>query len=865
MKKSMKIALSFLLVWAAIFPSFVHSDSVAAAGDIYEDGEYDIPFEVLQEDSDDISSAGGNIVSPGALTIVDGKYEVTVTMTETNYFKDFLIETEQLGSFEDKDFAEVETVSVDEEKDERVVKFMVQDLDEILNAKVGIHTPMGEMNHNIRLSFDTREIDVLPDSDDDTGEYDIPFEVLKEENDDISSAGSNIVSPGALAIVDGKYEVTVTMTETNYFKDFLIETEQLGSFEDEDFAEVETVSVDEEKDERVVKFMVQDLDEILHAKVGIHTPMGEMNHNIRLSFDTTELDLPQIPAPNPDEDNGEDQNDKDKDKDQDQDQDKDKDTGNDEAVIDPKNLKDGVYSLDFEIQESNSAGLSMMDQFAETPGHLKVKDGKKYIAMNFTNRTWITDFQTEKNGKLVQAKSLSFNYVEKGEELIDEGVVEFEVADLSKRLDAQVAVDVPGVYTSTHDVGTSFNEDSLKQVPASEYPEDQEAGEEDSGDQNDQEKVKSKEKGKAGGKGGTVVDPDNLKDGIYSIEFEIQESNSDGLSMMDQYAETPGHLKVKDGKKYIAMNFTNRTWITDFQTEKNGKLVPAKSLSFNYVEKDDELVDEGVVEFEVADLSKRLNAEVAVDVPGVYASTHDVGISFNEESIKQVSDDKYPKDEGVSQPPGKKSPADQKERKDNNAVTDAIDTHNLADGMYTIPFEVLHATLDEESMMAEYVENPGYLRVENGKHYIAITLLQSDWITDFKTEVNGELTNPKTLSTDQDKDSEIVEFEVEDIFSLLNAWIEVDVPGVYASDHDVLLSFDTDAIQAISEDEYPGLGFDRNGDLEQADQQSKGDQSNNPRTADTTNIMKIIFLSLLLVGSMIPLIKRYRNREQTNE
>src|SRR5690625_7760770 len=97
MKKSMKIALSFLLVWAAIFPSFVHSDSVAAAGDIYEDGEYDIPFEVLQEDSDDISSSGGNIVSPGALTIVDEKYEVTVTMTETNYFKDFRSEERRVG------------------------------------------------------------------------------------------------------------------------------------------------------------------------------------------------------------------------------------------------------------------------------------------------------------------------------------------------------------------------------------------------------------------------------------------------------------------------------------------------------------------------------------------------------------------------------------------------------------------------------------------------------------------------------------------------------------------------------------------------------------------------------------------------
>src|SRR5690625_7047424 len=121
--------------------------------------------------------------------------------------------------------------------------------------------------------------------------------------------------------------------------------------------------------------------------------------------------------------------------------------------------------------------------------------------------------------------------------------------------------------------------------------------------------------------------------------------------MKDQYDEIPGHLKVKDGKKYISMNFTNRIWITDLQNEKNGKLVYAKSLSFNYVENDDpkKTIDEGVVEFEVEDWSKRLNAEVAVDVPGVYASTHDVGISFNEDSINQVSADKYPKDEVVSQ------------------------------------------------------------------------------------------------------------------------------------------------------------------------------------------------------------------------
>src|SRR5690625_7923640 len=96
MKKSMKIALSFLLVWVTMLPSIAQPDPVAAAEDnIYEDGEYDIPFEVLQVDNDEISSAGANIVSPGDLAIVDGEDEETVTMTATNYLKEFLIETEQ--------------------------------------------------------------------------------------------------------------------------------------------------------------------------------------------------------------------------------------------------------------------------------------------------------------------------------------------------------------------------------------------------------------------------------------------------------------------------------------------------------------------------------------------------------------------------------------------------------------------------------------------------------------------------------------------------------------------------------------------------------------------------------------------------
>ncbi|TKH19836.1 cell surface protein, partial [Bacillus cereus] len=106
----------------------------------------------------------------------------------------------------------------------------------------------------------------------------------------------------------------------------------------------------------------------------------------------------------------------------------------------------------------------------------------------------------------------------------------------------------------------------------------------------------------------TTIDPKALKDGEYRIGFKVLKDQTDEISMMNTYTKSPGVLKVKDGKKYVSFTLTNSTWITKFEFEKNGSFVNAKVLSENKEQ------NTRVVEVEVNDLSKKLNAKVKVDI-----------------------------------------------------------------------------------------------------------------------------------------------------------------------------------------------------------------------------------------------------------
>ena len=102
--------------------------------------------------------------------------------------------------------------------------------------------------------------------------------------------------------------------------------------------------------------------------------------------------------------------------------------------------------------------------------------------------------------------------------------------------------------------------------------------------------------------------PEVIKDGAYTIDTNVLHATEDKASSMAGHVETPVALSVKAGKNFVTMKLTDNEQITVFQVEQDGKFVDATVVNT------DEEANTRDVEFEVADLTKVINAKVTVHV-----------------------------------------------------------------------------------------------------------------------------------------------------------------------------------------------------------------------------------------------------------
>ena len=99
---------------------------------------------------------------------------------------------------------------------------------------------------------------------------------------------------------------------------------------------------------------------------------------------------------------------------------------------------------------------------------------------------------------------------------------------------------------------------------------------------------------------------------------------------MVRYIETPATLSVKDGKNIVSMTLTNNEQITAFQVEQGGKFVDTTVVST------DVEANKRVVEFEVADLTKIMNAKFTVFVAAAnHTGNYTVRLAFDKKVLKQ--------------------------------------------------------------------------------------------------------------------------------------------------------------------------------------------------------------------------------------
>lgn len=621
----------------------------------YEDGDYEIIAKALHADKDEASGAAGFINEKAKIIVGDGEIKLALTIPNN-------------------DMAEIEGLQIEgnnpEIKDQdnsKVYTYTLNELKETLEAQTQYVVPALNMNHDVPLRFKLEGLDTIPEVEEpeneekpeeseDTGkneenpeeDSDKPGNEEEEKPEESDGDKSEDEDEGSKEepekelsldnLQDGQYKVKASYINEKTGKD----STMARYLEDEIFVEVKngktelTVSVNDsntvtklevednkplkqlkEENTRHEVFAFNDLSTDLKAYVEYQVPMGggkihKGNAEFLISLDEASIkeakasDKPTgevideekpDPSEKPEEDSG------------------------DDSKLNPKKLEAGTYKLDYTFLEKGQNNLSTMDGFTDGPAYVKVnKKGEKSIAITLTSSSMIEYFKV--NGK--NAKTLQEDKDK------DTKVVEFPVKDLTKKQSGAVFVEVPDMYSTEHEVDLEFDISTLKE--SKNYPKDENV---DSGEENDSTPNPSKpeipEKPV-----NEDLDPKNLDAGSYKIEYSFLEKDTDTVSIMDGFTDGPAYIKKdKNGNQRVAITFTSADYIKGFEV--NG--TPAKVLQV------DKKKDTMVAEFPVDDLTKKQNAWVAVKVPGVYDTEHDVDLVFHVttlDDVKQYPQDKKP-------------------------------------------------------------------------------------------------------------------------------------------------------------------------------------------------------------------------------
>ncbi|MCZ2737435.1 NEAT domain-containing protein [Bacillus safensis] len=566
---------------------------------------------------------------------------------------------------------------------------------------------------------------------------------------------------------------------------------------------------------------------------------------------------------------------------------------------------DGEYTVEFTILKNGSTEASMMDTYTEKPAKLIVENGKKTAYVTLKQSKEITDFKVEQNGALVTTETVS------EDETANTRVIKFDVADLSAKLNGWVKIywDLGGfIYDEAYDVQLAFDQSSLTLVTPAKPDDNETKPDDQNGTKPDDNETKPDDQNgtkpddnetKPDDQNGTKPDdqpttpgnnngtkPDDsaqnqLKDGVYRINYSVLKGDTDEASRMNQYFSHPASLTVKNGKQTISFTVKDHKSVASLKTEKNGSYQEAKTVST------DEAKNTRVVSFDAADLKKAVKGKVHIVVAAAnYDQTYDIRFQFDSKSIAPVKDGQVVEEEppAASETPKPNTPSPET----NNSGADQ-ETTQLKDGVYKLPFSMKKADKDELSRMNDYVVSPATLVVKNGRHFVSYKVKNSSAITSFQVGTGGKFEETLVAKTDQKADTRVIQYEAKSLSSAQAARVKIDIPAAnYHEQYDVKLVYDTKGIAlgegsgistVIGDDE--SISFVKNPNdhdsqtpqlenvapeetgAEQmtftpSDDQTKSESGQlNPKTGDTSLLWVYI---LLFGGSLFVLVRKYQTR-----
>ncbi|WP_245613699.1 NEAT domain-containing protein [Alkalihalobacterium bogoriense] len=295
-----------------------------------------------------------------------------------------------------------------------------------------------------------------------------------------------------------------------------------------------------------------------------------------------------------------------------------------------------------------------------------------------------------------------------------------------------------------------------------------------------------------------------LADGEYTVGFTVLKDKTDDKSMMDSYTEKPATLFVEEGQYFIHLTLKNSDWIKEFKTDRNGHFVDAEVVSV------DEAADKRVVRFKVLNLSNKLDAFTHVVIPFLnYDSKYTVQIKFDPASLTEINvptpqepEQPDPTPEEPEQPtepeptpeePEQPSEPEQPDPTPQEPEQPTEPEHpqnpiELEDGLYSLGFKAIHSETDAISATDRYFTKPATLNVENGKHIVSFEINDSLTITALQVEHQGEFKDAQVVSRNEEKNTRVVQFEVDDVTEKARGKVSM-VVGSYSATRDFRFEF----------------------------------------------------------------------------
>ncbi|MGE6627182.1 NEAT domain-containing protein [Bacillus pumilus] len=550
---------------------------------------------------------------------------------------------------------------------------------------------------------------------------------------------------------------------------------------------------------------------------------------------------------------------------------------------------DGEYTVGFTVLKNGSTEASMMDTYTEKPAKLIVENGKTTAYVTLKQSKEITDFKVEQNGALVTTETVS------EDETANTRVIKFDVADLSAKLNGWVKIywDLGGlIYDEAYDVQLAFDQSSLTLVTPAKPDDNETKPDDQTGTKPDDNETKPDDQTgtkpddsetKPDDQNGTKPDDsaqNQLKDGVYRVNYSVLKGDEDEASRMNQYFSHPASLTVKNGKQTISFTVKDNTSVASLKTEKNGSYQEVKTVST------DQAKNTRIVSFDVADLKKAVKGKVHIVVAAAhYDQTYDIRFQFDSKSISPLKDGQVEEETPATpETPKPNTPAPET----NNGGA-GQETAQLKDGVYKLPFSMKKADKDEPSRMNDYVVSPATLVVKNGRHFVSYTVKNSSAITSFQVGTGVKYEETLVAKTDQKADTRVIQYEAKSLSNDQAARVKIDIPAAnYHEQYDVKLVYDTKGIAlgegsgiatVIGDDE--SIGFVKNpndrdsqpNQLENlapeetgaeqmtftpSDDQTKSETGQlNPKTGDTSLLWMYI---LLFGGSLFVLVRKYQTK-----